>query len=563
MKLFCILFLLFCEHFVFGQIDPGKIRKPNVKDDFEILVFQENAKLNETLYKTDIWISDISGIQYDYDYGVIINKNEILEKIKNFDHVDKRILIRLIIAHEKMHAKQYFKWGKETFKRYSSLVSKEQLLVDETQADLVAGYNAMDTKDYKDIEPVFNFIKKISVKGLDNISEFNLEDLNFDQQLQKNEINALKLFFSLGENGNYLARGANSYQRTIAIEMGMKVAYIHRLIAYLKAHGPLSNMENEYYNQVISKSENDIYYKYVESEKWNYFYDSWSLWTARKILNLSKELNKYIHFKVLESSEDVTNQKINYKTSITNSNTKDSILINYSILLKSKPKEYNGFIIFSAVNSMVRLKPGETKLISESLDISILEMLQEVKGEFQSQIVFPGQIGSLYYTALLNTKNSKEYYADRKENEVTDCYKCDQSVEDLIANLAVIHDRIENGEPEDFINGIGFQYADQDYISYGVFLRGRPFEMLVYPAKSIFKITLYSDADISVVKKYLQNIIKEIDHNEDLKYTSTVDDRKNPLIIIKNTSNLQIGSLEIVFDKMFNEFQIQLKLTKS
>ncbi|MDR6528246.1 hypothetical protein J2787_003665 [Chryseobacterium rhizosphaerae] len=563
MKLFCILFLLFCENFVFGQIDPGKIRKPNVKDDFEILVFQENAKLNETLYKTDIWISDISGIQYDYDYGVIINKNEILEKIKNFDHVDKRFLIRLIIAHEKMHAKQYFKWGKETFKRYSSLVSKEQLLVDETQADLVAGYNAMDVNNYKDIEIFFNIVRKVSINGFDSISEFTEKDINFDQQLKNNEINALKLFFSLGENGNYLARGANSYQRTIAIEMGMKAAYINRLVTYLKNHGPLSDIEKESYDQVISKLRNDIDFAYVESKKLDYFYDSWSFWTARKILNFSKELNKYIHFKLIESSEDVKNHKVNYKTSITNSNTKDSILINYSVLFKSKPKDYVSFIIFGAVNSMVRLKPGETKLISESLDIGMIEIFQEVKEEFQNQIVFPGQIGSLYYTALLNTKNSKEYYADRKENEVTDCYKCDQSVEDLIANLAVIHDRIENGEPEDFINGIGFQYAYQDYISYGVFLRGRPFEMLVYPAKSIFKITLYSDADISVVKKYLQNIIKEIDHNEDLKYTSTVDDRKNPLIIIKNTSNLQIGSLEIVFDKMVKEFQMQLKLIKS
>jgi hypothetical protein len=74
-----------------AQIKPDEIRTPNLKDKIELIIAEEDNKLNSLIFKTDLWISDKHSNQYDFDYGIIINKNQILQKSSNLDNANLKI----------------------------------------------------------------------------------------------------------------------------------------------------------------------------------------------------------------------------------------------------------------------------------------------------------------------------------------------------------------------------------------------------------------------------------------------------------------------------------------
>jgi hypothetical protein len=562
-NLFFILLFLICQTSLFAQINPSKLRKINPNDKFELILLEENKKLDSSIFKTDIWISDEYDNQYDFDYGIIINKKTILEKLTKFNNVDLRFLIRIILGHEKMHAKQYSKFTKEELDKYLRLVSKEQRLRDETQADLAAGYNAFDIENYEDAKYAIKIIREFQQKGFDEEPNLNESEYMFGKALRNNEIIAFEVFFSMGENQNYVTSHASSYQRALAIEMGIKAASVTRFFDYVSSQWK-TFPENEkiLYNELIEKLENDIQFKCVK----DYFYKSWSFWTADKILNFHQSLNKFINFKILNISKDSINSQIIYKTSVSNTNKIDSILINYSILLTVRPStEYPTNTILGAINKMLKLAPNETKITLDSIDIGISKMLSDnMDDQLAFKLVYPGQLGSLYYTTLLNNKNSTKYYDDNQDFKYRDCKKCEANLEDLLQNLSGIQNNFRSNDVENYIHGIDFQNINTDYISYSIFIRNRPFDLMVFPDKRnpILKTIVYTNQNQKLIKDFMRTIYGKLENQKNINSQLTQDKNNNPCISLNNLSEKNIGSLEIIYDGIFKEYQIELKLLK-
>jgi len=565
MKLKNIILLCFlaCSNLAFAQvqIDASKLNHLNLSDPIDRIIAEENRKLDALIFKTEVWTSDNYGNQFHQDFGIIINKAQLIAKLNDYKSVSKSFLIRLILAHEKMHAKHLAQFG--NWKKYSQVVAREQLLLDEVQADLTAGYTAFDFKNNEDSKFLVSLIKKIAKNGVDKDPKLGKRDLSFSKELRSDEVNALKLFFSIGENQNHIVSHPNSYQRMLAFELGLKASSVKNLGNYIKSiKKDISDAEFNLFEEIVKKLESDILYRNIDTKDYSYFYVAWSYWTARRILHMPNRISEYIIFKLLDSTYNDDTGYAKFRTSVSNTNKNDSIKISYAVLLTGRPEDkslgYENGVIMSAAYSGVILAPNETKIVTDSL-LDYSKALDQTK----FKIVFPGQFGSLYYADLVNEKNSKKYYKDDSENYLNQCDQCNETVEELLDNIEEIQHFFNDSDIENYKFGAGFQNINTQEVTYSLFIHNRPFELIVSLDKNKYRITttLYNNRDIKATQEYLKKIKMNCLNN--LKVIESQEKGLYGQIIIRSSKGMEIGKLDIVFDKMDREYQLLLTLFKA
>lgn len=560
-KLFYSSLLLIFHTGVFGQISIDKIRKPNLTDPFEKNVFEINKELDSSIFNTQIWISDEYDNRYDFDYGIIINKKHIQDKLAKFNNVDLKFLLQLIIAHEKNHAKYYSRFEDKWKREYAGRMHIEQLKLDEIRADVTAGYYAFDYFKSGYVIYILNILKQIQKNGFEKEPSLTSNELDLSKKMRANEINALKLFAELGQNTNQASRYPNSYQRMSALEFGMKAASIREYSLYLKnPKNNLNNSEKQLLIGLINASQSEIdyaNYKYLNEQ--DYFYNDYLEKVSHKISHILSQYSKYITIQLLDGKDSNESGFSKFRISITNSNVNDSLRVYYSVLLCGKPNsttelEYPNYTTVSATHSNVVVAPKETKIVTDSL----LDVTEPLEGHAKFKIIFPGQFGSLYYTELVNQKNAPKYYVGNILAD-NDCDKCTGSLDELLNELYQIQNDFRTNDIDDYINAIGFKNINTDYVEYSTFIKNRPFELLVGLDKSVpvLKTIVYRSENINMAKTVLKSILKTLSQ-KNLKVI--LEDDK--AIYLKSDMNIPIGIFQIVYDDIFSEHQIELKLIK-
>lgn len=572
MKHFLFLVLTFCffQSKTFAQTDSSKLRKLDLTDAFEQIIYYENKRLDTLMIKTEIWVSDYTATQYDNNLGIIINRAKLIQAIKKDNNVNKSFLIRLILAHEKMHAKhaQIFK----NWKWYITNVHQEQLLLDEVQADMAAGYVAFQFNNKEDAKFNINIIKAMEKSGLEEEPNISKEDLFFGEKLKKDEQAAFDLFLTLGDNQSHISKYPNSYQRQLAFELGAKAYSIRNLNAEIKLQKnkhPTSTLQ--LLHSIVKQLENNINYQDINTKEYDYFYNSWSYWMSRRIIHFPNSLNKFITFQLIGGKEsDSTSYYAKIITSICNKNKLDSIKITYSILMKGMPEDksvgYKNDMIMCATHSSVILAPNETKIVTDS----ILDMSEVLKGYSRLRLIFPGQFGSLYYTELENEKyaNGKKYLSARDDSKKInlETFNLDEgTIEDLLKDLNSIQKDFNRSNIDDYKIGVGFQNINEDEISYSTFILNRPFELLVTPSsnKAFLRTTVFQDLNIKTVENYLKKIKNILETNDKYKvvYNSGVEKYDNIDLISDNGKTA--CRLSIIFNELYNEYHVELEIYKT
>ncbi|OXB21881.1 hypothetical protein B0A80_16225 [Flavobacterium tructae] len=563
LKILSFLILTFSYTSLLGQtsIEKEKLRKPNPNDTFEKIVIDVNNELDSTLFKTDIWISDNSPTCYDLDYGVIINKKDIQEKIKTFENVDLGLLLRIVIAHEKTHAKEFLVINDSWKKEYRKRVHIEQLQKDEVKADLVAGYYAFDYLKLGYVKYLLELIIQIEKNGLENEPKLTNKEIDFTKKIRDDEISSFKLLFQLGENQNLSDSYPNSYQRMSAIEYGMKAAIIRDLSTYLKnPKNKLSNSDKEKLIELIQYYEDAIdYANYNFLYEKDYFYNDYSEKLSRKITHILSNYSKYITIQLLDGKKADESGFAKFGMRFSNANTKDSLRVFYSVLLAGKPDkissvEYPNYTSMSSTHSSIVLAPKETKIVTDS----IFDLSEPFKEYTKFKMIFPGQFGSLYYTELVNQKNSSKYF-EKKLLRSNDCSKCSDSIEELLNALYQIQSEFKTNDINDYLNGIGFKNINSEYTEYSIFIKNRPFELLTHPdiKKTILKSTVYRNISESNVKDFLKSVSNKLS-KKGIKSSF----KNNRIIYLNDDKNVLFGRFEIVYDDIYSEYKIELNLTK-
>ena len=562
-KLMFFLIIALSYASVLGQVSINKkrIRNPNPNDPFEKIVLDVNNELDSSLYKTAIWITDEYSNNFDFDFGVIINKKIIQDKLSKFDNVDLRFLLRIVIAHEKTHAREFSvindSWKKEYYKR----VHIEQLKKDEIKADLVAGYYAFDYLKLEYVKYLLKLIEQFEKNGIEKEPNLTSSEINFTKKLRTDEINALKFFFELGENQNKTTKYPNSYQRMRSIEYGMKAALIRDLSIYLKT--PKNKLDNSGKEKLIwlikfYKDEMD-YANYNFLYEKDYFYNDYSEKLSRKITHILSQYSKYITIQLLDGEEANENGYAKFRIKFSNANAKDSLKVSYSVLLAGKPDynmgiEYPNYTSMSAIHSSVTLAPKETKIVTDS----IFDITEPFKEYTKFKLIFPGQFGSLYYTELVSQRNGSKYFTTPMLTAI-DCSKCSGSVDELINGLYQIQNDFITNDIEDYKNGLGFKNINSDYTEYSIFIKNRPYELLLNQdiKKTILKTIIYRNSNEYNVRNFLRSIsgklirsgIKNVFEN-------------NKVIYLKDDKNATLGMFELVHDDIYLDYLIEFKLTK-
>lgn len=557
-----LLSFLLCSNWAFSQIQINaiKLNRLNLSDPIDFIIAEENRKLDALIFKTDVWISDNDDNQFKQGIGVIINKANLIAKISEYKSVNTSFLIRLILAHEKMHARQFAKFG-----NWKKKDSKEQLLLDEVQADMTAGYTAFDFKNDENSKLSVKIIQQMAKNGIDKEPKLSKKDLSFSKELRNDEVNALKLFFSMGENQNYIARHPNSYQRMLAFELGLKASAVKSFDNYVKSmKKKFSEADFNLLEKAVNISESNIDYKNIDTKEYSYFYESWSYWMARRILHMPNNMSKFIIFKLLDGTYSDSTGYGKFRTSVSNTNKNDSIKIDYAVLFKGRPEDkslgYENDMILSATYSSVILGPNETKIVTDSL-LDISKAIDRTK----FKLIFPGQFGSLYYADLVNEKNSKQSYKDDIESDLKQCDQCKETVDDLLDNINEIQSFFSFYDIENYINGAGFQNINTEEITYSLFIDNRPFELTVPLDKNKYLITttIYNSLNINTIQEYLKKIKNKINSSNKITVIESLDKELYGQLVIRSSVGVEIGQLNIVFDKMDNEFQLILTLFKT
>ncbi len=565
MKHFALILLVLLNHAdtALAQIDAAKLKKLNLADSTDLIIFKENKSLNTSMIETDVWVSDYYDNQYDTDFGIIINKVKLLQSLPKDNSVNKRLLIRLILAHEKMHAKHLSKF-KNWKTTYSKVVPKEYLLIDEAQADMAAGYNAFEFKDREDAKYTIKLIQQMGKNDIETQFNLSLGDLNFITKLRKDEANALNLFASLGDNQGHMSKYPNSYQRSLAFELGLHAYNLISLSNEIENQKKtLKDSTLTALNIMIDAYRNTLDYRAIITKDNNYFYESWSRLMVWHIIHSSKNVNKYITFKFTGGrAANDSSDYAEFELNISNKNKVDSLIVAYAILLKCNPdtSTYKNDVIAIGVQNRIVLAPNETKVVTSSMfDIS-----ESLKG-LRPKVVFPGQHGSLYSVELTNPQRRKFYKAADRIDEVN--YKKKAStIENLLENLAVLQNDFSISDIDDYITGAGFIDIHSDETVYSTFLLNRPFELVVpsNSAKYFLRASVFQNENIRAVEQYLKNIKAYLEKTGSFKLLFRKGGEEyDDALEVANTKGVNICKFSIFFDEINNDYQIELKIFKT
>lgn len=565
MKCFILLLTLCYTTYTSAQIDITRLQKPDTTNPIERIIYAENKRLDSLMIKTDIWVSDHIDNQYDTTLGIIINKAKLLQALSKDNDANRPFLIRLIIAHEKMHAKHLLLFN---FFNYTANVHEEQLLLDEVQADMAAGYVAFQFNDRQDAKYMLNILTEYDKHP--KKPRFRIKDLVFGEKLSKDEQAALDLFFTLGDNQIHTSKYPNAYQRQQAFQLGARAAYVKSLYAEIKLQeNKLSAPTWELLNRVVKELGNQIDYEDINTKWYDYFYNSWSYWKARSVVHLPTWNNKFIVYNLLRETYNDSTGYTKFQSSITNKNNFDSIKLTYAILLNGKPGgktavQQNNSIMGGTYSSII-LGPNETKIVEDSLlDVS------KVLDYYKCRFVFPGQLGSLYFTELENKKyeNTKLYfYGKAVPGEVkAENYRVNEStIDDLLNNLHDIHKNLCRSDINDYKTGVGYEVEYLASIRYTTFIINRPFQLVMnlFPEKYYLMTTVFQDKNIKTVVKYLKYIKDKLEAMNRYKVVFHSEKNNPTFLELQNSEDKTVCNFSLKYDRMYKEWQVRLFIYKT
>jgi hypothetical protein len=554
---FFIAVFILCSNICYSNIDTTKLRKPNPADSFDIILLRENKKLDAVIYKTDIWLSDVDPTQFYYGCGVIINKKNIFEKLSLIKLIDTSFLIRLILGHEKMHARQGI--------IYPERLHEEQLLLFEIEADMAAGFTALSEKHREYSKLVIRDL--LISHGTENYPSFTqnaIEDSIFSIKLLSYENEAMSLYFSLGDNNNN-GRYPNSYQRILSLEKGIQASISKEIATEIHNNkntfdqSQLFFLKNNYDRALMENGNNPI-----GEPLYNGFFDSWSYWMSREIIHTSINTSKNVVFKLLNKYIDTISDLpfIHYQAQVFNKNN-DSIKVSASVLLKAN--SIKDSIRFFKDKSLAKstktffLAANEYKIIHDSI-FDFSQFLDSTN----TYLAFPGQLGSLYYTNYLNNKNNIKYFS--KINSITTSTgSIEIPLKDLLNQLSLIQITFSNSEDDDFKFGVGFQTINSDEISYSNFIYNRPFKLVISEFKknkSYLSSIIFQHERYATNKSILNSIYDTI-KSSDNKIEKLKDNNNLEGLLIKNDLGEVLYTLMIKKNETFEKYEIQLKIFKT
>jgi hypothetical protein len=507
-KIVFLVILHICANCNAQTVTASLLKQLDLTDPIDKIISVESQSLDTLIFQTPVWLSDELDSQYSESFGVIINKRKILEKIAQNHLVNKAFLIRLIIAHEKMHARQlaFIKNAGQDFKTFS--IEQQQLM--ECQADMCAGYAAF----FPEIKKFSNVLVKASIYEVkmqltpnQNIAEPGDEDLNFAFNILEKNNEGIKLFFELGENEGS-ASHPDALSRKIAFEMGYN-AFLFSAMSYPNPLvQSLNTQERNGLNIIYTFTRNSLGILPTDFTM-GIFFDSWSNRTSRQVVHFFQKASKNIFFtlKNLKWNTDDNHPFLNFELEVENKNP-DAVFIEITVPIRKAPRldRHNPLkrTIVTGWHSSFYLSPGEKKKI---VDSTIWAGADNV---FMPTVSFPGENGSLYSVNVVNPALHKNYFTANNSDTLALRAMGNTNEEETIENLMLFLPSIQRqfsfGDVNDLKVGAGFERYDplsDGEITYCCFLAKKDFELVV-PKRNGDPV-------------YLRKIIRTVKNSDDVR----------------------------------------------
>lgn len=352
-----ILFLIISSFFFTQYIYCQDLRKPEPNDDIEKIIIQELANING-FYKTDIsvWLSNTQRFNADENKGIIFNKT-ILSNYKSTSNLSNySTAIRLIMAHENIHLKQYSLYGIDQVKNSDIDIRR----IYECQADILAGKYAQELRARQVLE-------KIAIAFHDRVP---MEKLDSVLQLEKTFNNdALQLFYDVGNQEIDPSTHPFKEHRLLAIKFGLVSGLIYTLKTALIE---FKNTLTEYDIATISNAMVNLRNITGLSEDSENNLMIWSYNYAKRITHYHTAAYRNVVVSYSEPKWNVTQDHpyVHFSYELYNSGEKE-ILCDFQLrcetVLRNNPNatKYSQFL--TSKNYIVKLKPKSLYNVTDSL----------------------------------------------------------------------------------------------------------------------------------------------------------------------------------------------------
>lgn len=539
-------------------------RQPNTNDSIERLIENINLSFDTIIFPTRIWISD-SKTCYHPNHGVLINKNQLTKDIEQKGYKNIEFIVRLIIAHEKMHARQLYNLSQLGI-RYENMTFEQKQIM-ECQADICAGYCAFFNDINRISEIFFHSILVNLRNGLhqnpskdSNSFQPMPSDLSLANQMLSSNAEAIDWFFSIGDNSGISSTHPNSDFRRLAFEMGLLCFFNKSLsIVPQKMFSNIEAFEMKLLqhhammiNQTLGIINSDINPQGLN-------FELWSERTARQIIHFPNEISKGIIIKRIDLSWNKTLDRpyCYYEFEISNTNSKE-VFFDIAVLMKLANRNYpNNTLknkIVTANRYAAKISPyGVYRIIDSILWIPGNDSLMP-------QCVLPGNYGSLYYfTNSSFAPNTDQNTSSEKEHEL---YR--SSVEQLSPSQKFLKLFLRRNEifnnPEIYKQGVGNLNKHTKNTTYNSFLFGNKVSLCFRNDKSLLNIasTICSfSTDTIALREFdkIKNDLKTL--RPDLRIIDTDDNNNSESDSLINIyeGNKLIGWIECICSS--NENQIE------
>jgi hypothetical protein len=467
-------------HFACAQshIQAYQLQSLNASDDFEKIIIRESKSLDSLIFATPVWTSTEVDTQYDEIFGVIINKTSISQLLNDKSAEDKAFLLRLIIAHEKMHARQ-ISMLRNIGKSYDLLSVQEKQWL-ESQADICAGYAAFFPRIKELSALLFQdniaFIRSQATTGhQETIPGIDQPDQERVTKLIAQNEEGIRLFFKLGDNEGQFGLHPDSYSRQMAFQLGVSAFFINVIQLYL--YKEMSNVTPLEW-QLLNKQLLAIFQTLgVVSEDYigSVFFDRWSERTAAKIVHFIQNTAKNVIFKVIKQQWDTTaeNPFLYFEIEVTNKNT-ESVYVDMSVLTKLAPRLANKNPLLTKLGfSWQRyflLSSNETKIYRDSV------MWGGVSDRMMPKVFYPGEQGSLYSVVLANPAGLPNHV---NTGDIEKFTVESSDLKSFIGSLPAIYRQFNLGQTDSQKSGSGLKFLDRSEIEYSAYFFNTHFKLIV------------------------------------------------------------------------------------
>ena len=456
----------------------------NEKDPIDKIILEEARNLDSLVTFSQVWLTDQVATEYDPVFGVIINKKYVL-RLANENHItDMRNFFRLIIAHEKMHARQYT-WLLGIGRSLSSLTGEEKQRL-ECQADMCAGYVFL----FPSIKQYSNVLTKTILYSLrngsptQNSASFELPNFSEgDSVLVSNTVrqsqDGINLFFSLGENDGVFGTHPTAAYRKEAFDMGVNAFFVSAMSYPLtpETRNSISPSEWQFMQTKYMMLNNTLGILQADYAP-NGFFDKWSFRSAAKIIHLPNKASNNIVFKIKKNKWDPSSDHpfLSFEMDVINYNP-DSVFVDMDIPIKIVSRYHPDRILNSRIatagHAVFAMGPLETHKIVDSV-------IWTNSDSTMPSVFYPGAEGSVYQVYAIRPISDSFYMPPMTSERINLALLDTQKIEKLIFRLPAIQRSFHLFDLNYFKDGAGITYEGQEEITYNSY-RGNEHFLLHVP----------------------------------------------------------------------------------